>query len=72
MPGIAHLVFGLFIVIPIFYVARDKFSSKVALIFVLNNWIGPDSYWAWRFIPINAESIYGYLIWIIPDRKSGG
>ena len=66
MPGIAHLVFGLFIVIPIFFIARDRFSYKVALIFVLNNWIGPDSYWAWRFIPINAESIYGYLIWIIP------
>jgi hypothetical protein len=66
MPGIAHLVFGLFLVIPIFYIARDKFNYKVALIFVLNNWNGPDSYWAWRFIPINAESIYGYLIWIIP------
>ncbi len=66
MPGISHIIFGLFLVIPIMYTARDKLNYKVALIFVLNNWNGPDSYWAWRFIPINAESIYGYLIWIIP------
>ncbi|MFX1275650.1 MAG: hypothetical protein ACFFBP_07915 [Promethearchaeota archaeon] len=66
VPGVAHLVFGLFIVIPIMFIAKDRFNYKVGVIFVINNLYGPDSFWAWRFIPIYAHTILGYLIWAIP------
>ena len=66
MPGIAHLAFGLMLVIPFMLFAREKFNYKVATIFVLNNWVGPDSYWAWRFIPFQMHELLGFLIWAIP------
>lgn len=68
MPGgIGHLVFGLFLIIPIMMmVGRDRFNWKIALIFVLNNYHGPDSYWVYRYIPLNMHQIVGYLLWAIP------
>jgi len=66
MPGIAHLIFGLFIAIPILFMLRDKVNYKVAIIFVLNNWMGPDSYWSYSFIPFNLHSLIGFTIWAIP------
>ncbi len=66
MPGIAHLLFGLMLVIPIILIAKDRFSYKVAAIFVLNNWIGPDSYWPYSYIPLDVDTVLGYIIWAIP------
>lgn len=66
MPGIAHLIFGLFIVVPIMYIAKDRFNYKIAIIFVLNNWIGPDSYWPYRFIPLEMHAIISFVLWCIP------
>ena len=67
MPGgIGHLVFGLFLIIPIMLmIPRDRFNWKIAVIFVLNNYHGPDSYWVYRFIPLNMHQIVGYLLWAI-------
>ena len=69
MPGIAHLLFGLMIVIPIMYMAKEKFSYKVAVIFVLNSWVGPDFQWAYRWITPGVtwpHSLFGFMIWAIP------
>jgi len=66
MPGISHLIFGLMIVIPLMYFAKEKFNYKVATIFVLNNWIGPDSYWPYRWIPLEMHALLGFLVWAIP------
>ncbi|MFX0136358.1 MAG: hypothetical protein ACFFDN_22140, partial [Candidatus Hodarchaeota archaeon] len=66
MPGIAHLLFGLFLVIPIMYIAKDRLNWKVAFIFVLNNWNGPDSFWPYGFIPFDMHAIISYVIWCIP------
>ncbi|NVM53644.1 MAG: hypothetical protein HWN66_08065 [Candidatus Helarchaeota archaeon] len=69
MPGISHLVFGLMLVIPFMLFAREKFNYKVATIFVLSNWVGPDSYWAWRFIGgdnFDLHALLPFLIWAIP------
>ncbi len=65
MPGIAHLLSGLMIVIPIIYIAKDKFHYKVAIIFVLNCWIGPDFYWAYRWMTPGVNwphSLFGFFI----------
>jgi len=66
MPGIAHLVFGLFIAIPIMFMLKDKLNYKIAVIFVLNNWMGPDSYWPYSFIPVNFHTLIGFAMWTIP------
>ncbi|MHA1267629.1 MAG: hypothetical protein ACTSRS_20500 [Candidatus Helarchaeota archaeon] len=66
MPEIGHLIIGLSIVIPILYFARDRFSYKVAAIFVLNNWIGPDMAQAFGFLPIDFHYLIPYFIWAIP------
>ena len=66
MPGISHLAFGLILVIPFMLFAKEKFNYKVAAIFILNNWVGPDSYWAWKFIPFEMHALLGFMLWAIP------
>jgi len=65
MPGVTHLLFGLMIVVPILYIAKDKLNYKVAIIFVLNSWIGPDFSWAYRWMTPGVlwpHSLFGFLI----------
>ena len=50
--------------IPIIYYARDKFSYKVAFIFLINNYLGPDA--AQIFVGLPFHSILGFLIFAIP------
>lgn len=47
-------------------VGRDRFNWKIALIFVLNNYHGPDSFWVYSYIPLNMHQLVGYLFWAIP------
>ena len=42
MPEAAHYIIGMSILIPLFYITDGKFNKKVAIIFLINNWIGPD------------------------------
>jgi len=64
MPSIGHFFYGICLLIPIIYYARDKFSYKVAFIFLINNYIGPDA--AQIFIGLPFHSILGFLIYAIP------
>src|SRR6056297_1780268 len=42
MPEAGHFVLGLSILLPVFYLTDGKFNKKVAVVFLLNNWLGPD------------------------------
>ena len=64
MPAFTHIFYGLCILIPIMYYTRDKFNYKVAIIFLANNYIGPDA--AQIFIGLPFHSILGFLIFAIP------
>jgi hypothetical protein len=54
------------LVLPLLFIARDRVNSKALVVFILNNWIGPDSYWTFIFIPVYGHSALGFLIWAIP------
>ncbi|MCG3220123.1 MAG: hypothetical protein H7641_01980 [Candidatus Heimdallarchaeota archaeon] len=72
MAFIGHFIVGLSIVIPIYYFNREKFSHKIAAIFVLCNWLGPDSVQAYFFLKWD----FGYFEWdfhyLIPFIIWGG
>ena len=66
MPELGHLIIAFSIIIPIIYFSGDKFNYKVAAIFIIGNWIGPDSTQAFSFLPIDFHYIIPYLIWAVP------
>jgi len=66
MPFFGHFVIAMSIIIPIYYFNKEKFHYKVAVIFVLNNWIGPDSAQAYFFLPIDFHYLVPYLFWALP------
>ena len=66
MPFFGHFVIALSLIIPIYYFNREKFHYKIAVIFVLNNWIGPDTAHAYFFLPIDFHYLVPYLFWALP------
>jgi len=66
MPFFGHYVIALSIIIPIYYFNREKFHYKIAVIFVLNNWIGPDTVQAYFFLPYDFHYLIPYLFWALP------
>ena len=66
MPEIGHFIIAFSIIIPILYFSGDKFNYKVAAIFLLANWIGPDSAQPFGFLPIDFHYMIPYLIWAVP------
>jgi len=64
MPTFGHVFYGLCLLIPILYFARDKFNYKVGFIFLANNIFGPDILHL-LFIPY-FHNILGYAILAIP------
>jgi len=64
MPTFGHIFYGLCLLIPIMYYTKDKFSYKVAFIFLANNIFGPDIL-HYFFIPY-FHNILGYTILAIP------
>lgn len=64
MPTFGHVFYGLCLLIPIFYYTKNKFSYKVAFIFLANNIFGPDILHL-LFIPY-FHNILGYAILAIP------
>lgn len=73
MPEVGHFFIGLSILIPIFYLTEGKFNKKVAIIFLLNNWIGPDHGQIFSKL-LGLEDLTGldfhwflpFLLWAIP------
>jgi hypothetical protein len=70
MAEMGHFIIGFSIIIPILYFSDGKFNKKVAAIFIINNWIGPDSAQAYGFledlIGLDFHWFIPYLIWAIP------
>ncbi|MHA2170793.1 MAG: hypothetical protein ACXAB7_12935 [Candidatus Kariarchaeaceae archaeon] len=64
--GFGHLIIGLSIAIPLSYLSKEKLSSNISLIFVLSNWIGPDSAQAYFFIPIDFHYLIPFIFWALP------
>jgi hypothetical protein len=64
MPTFGHVFFGLCLLIPIIYFTKDKFSYKVAFIFLANQIFGPDIVHLFFITPFH--SILGFLILAIP------
>jgi len=64
MPTFGHVFYGLCLLMPILYYSKDKFSYKIAFIFLANNIFGPDifSYFSIDYF----HSILGYAILAIP------
>jgi len=61
--GLGHFVIGFAIIIPILYYTNGEFNKKVAAIFIINNWMGPDVGQAFGFL----ESLTGIdFHWFIP------
>ncbi len=73
MPEAGHFVIGLSIIVPIIYLTDGKFSKKVAIIFLLNNWLGPDLGQIYSKL-FRLEDITGldfhwflpFMLWAIP------
>ncbi|MFX1496235.1 MAG: hypothetical protein ACFFBH_01790 [Promethearchaeota archaeon] len=64
MPTFGHIFYGLCLLIPILYYTKNKFSYKVAIIFLVNNLWGPDLVNLFFVTPFH--SILGFLILAIP------
>ncbi|MFO8020087.1 MAG: hypothetical protein R6U96_15790 [Promethearchaeia archaeon] len=73
MAEAGHFIIGLSIVIPIIYLTDGKFNKKVAIIFLLNNWLGPDHGQVFSNL-LGLEELIGldfhwflpFLLWAIP------
>lgn len=73
MPEVGHFVIGLSILIPVIYLTDGKFNKKVAVIFLLSNWIGPDHGQIFSKL-LSLEDLTGldfhwfipFLLWAIP------
>ncbi|MHA1805012.1 MAG: hypothetical protein ACTSU4_10880 [Promethearchaeota archaeon] len=66
MPTFGHVFYGLCLLIPILYFAKDKFNYKLAFIFLANNIYGPDIVFLFSFIPMPFHSMLGFLIIAVP------
>ncbi|MGV9173200.1 MAG: hypothetical protein ACOC44_14125 [Promethearchaeia archaeon] len=73
IPEAGHFIIGLSIIIPIIYLTDGKFNKKVAIIFLLNNWLGPDHGQVFSKL-LSLEELTGldfhwflpFLLWAIP------
>ena len=73
MPEVGHIFIAMSILIPVFYLTDNKFNKKVAVIFLLSNWIGPDHGQIFSKL-FNLEDLTGldfhwfipFLLWSIP------
>ena len=60
MPTFGHLFYGFCLLIPLMYYTRNKFSYKIAFVFLVNNLYGPDIVNLYFVTPFH--SILGFLL----------
>ncbi len=66
MAFIGHFIVGLSIIIPLYLFNRENFNYKVAVIFVLSNWLGPDSAQAYFFLKWDFTSFEWDFHYLLP------
>ena len=66
MPTFSHIFFALAVLIPILYFAREKFSYKLAFIYLISNIFGPDLVFLFSFLYEGLHSVIGFTIIAIP------
>lgn len=64
MPAFGHLFYAFCLLIPLFFLTKDKFSYKIAFIFLLNNLYGPDMVALFFVTPFH--NILGFIVLAIP------
>ena len=60
MPTFGHLFYGFCLLLPLLYYTRNKFSYKIAFVFIVNNIFGPDIVGLYFVTPFH--SILGFLL----------
>ncbi len=66
MAFFGHFVVGLSIIIPLYFFNREKFNHKVAAIFIISNWIGPDSAQAYFFLKWDFQTFEWDFHYLLP------
>jgi len=64
MPSFGHLFYAFCLLIPLFYFTKDKFSYKIAFVFLMNNLYGPDMVALFFVTPFH--NILGFIVLAIP------
>ncbi len=59
------MIYGFVLTIPILFLAKDRVSNKALVVFILNNWSGPDSFWVYSFLPFPGHSVLGFPVWAL-------
>jgi hypothetical protein len=65
MPSFSHILFGFVLVLPVLLLARDRMNYKALLIFILNNYFGPDGTYAFIFLPLNGHTLVGFAVYAL-------
>lgn len=64
--GLGHFIIGFAIIIPILYYSNGEFNKKVAAIFIINNWMGPDVGQAFGFLEeLTGIDFHWFIPWIV-------
>ncbi len=66
MAFFGHFIVGLSIIIPLYFFNREKFDHKVAAIFIISNWIGPDSAQAYFFLKWDFQTFEWDFHYLLP------
>ncbi|MBY9001355.1 MAG: hypothetical protein KGD64_10595 [Candidatus Heimdallarchaeota archaeon] len=66
MAFLGHFIVGLSIILPLFFFYRERFNHKVAAIFVISNWIGPDSAQAYFFLKFDFQVFEWDFHYLLP------
>ncbi|MHA1591130.1 MAG: hypothetical protein ACTSUP_01335 [Candidatus Heimdallarchaeaceae archaeon] len=66
MAFFGHFVVGLSIIIPLYFFNRERFNHKVAAIFIISNWIGPDSAQAYFFLKWDFQTFEWDFHYLLP------
>lgn len=65
MPSFSHILYGFVLILPVLLIARDRMNYKALLIFILNNYFGPDGTYAFIFLPLNGHTIVGFAVYAL-------
>jgi hypothetical protein len=65
MPSFSHILYGLALVLPVMIIARDRMNYKAVLIFILNNYFGPDGTYPFVFLPLDGHTVVGFAVYAL-------
>ncbi|MHA1465160.1 MAG: hypothetical protein ACTSQ2_08735 [Candidatus Heimdallarchaeaceae archaeon] len=66
MAFFGHFIVGLSIILPLYFFNRERFNHKVAAIFIISNWVGPDSAQAYFFLKWDFQTFEWDFHYLLP------